>query len=393
MMKIKRLLLLLMLALIIVLSGCSEDTQPRPTDTGTPVATVAEARELLQSWLDKHSFSSPVTINDDLTTEDDTSFTFVLYQTEELTRIRAVKANGRLLWHNPQENSFISIDGWYNSHYKDGATTSAADPAKPTEGSNETPPPTTDSTPNPGSGESGAIGAGGSIGANSISGTFVNPNDRGMYITFTGKDFEIVDYNSMKRGSGTFTIKDDNLTLANEITMRLDRSSNSIWHGNIQYVSGIMGEETAVIASSEPTEHSKSLLRVREIEWITMTGMYFSIRVPGGNVDVVDIDQMGEPEVDKVLRERVLDSGLVAYGISAEGVKKILENEAASYEPFHFEDGNAGWVVEMKDGATQFINDDVTFVYNPDLDRYNIFFNNRELLDMVARTLTKRVER
>jgi hypothetical protein len=82
------------------------------SNTGTPVSTEQEAREQLQSWLDNHTFSSPVTINDDMTSEDETGFTFVLYQSDELARIRVTKANGALLWRN-QEGAYNSIDSWY----------------------------------------------------------------------------------------------------------------------------------------------------------------------------------------------------------------------------------------------------------------------------------------
>jgi len=110
---LKKLLLPLAMLVLVLFSACSGDTLPTQGNADTPVETVEEARNLLQSWLNNHPFTYPVIINDSMTIEDETGFTFVLYQDSELARIRVAKATGRLLWRNSDADSFISIDGWY----------------------------------------------------------------------------------------------------------------------------------------------------------------------------------------------------------------------------------------------------------------------------------------
>jgi hypothetical protein len=117
----KALALTLAFVLLAGLTGCWDDAPASnsgssPSSANSPVQTQAEARSLLQSWLDANPFAQPVTINDSLTTENDTGFTFLLYQAdEELATIRVIKATGALLRRHPEEDHAVSIDAWYKN--------------------------------------------------------------------------------------------------------------------------------------------------------------------------------------------------------------------------------------------------------------------------------------
>ena len=150
---IQPLALILVIVLITMLTACGGDVLPIQEDPGTPVENENEARELLQSWLDNHQFDSPVIINDEMTSEDDSAFIFFLYQTDELAKIRVIKANGKLLRYNPTSNAYNFIDDWY-AHFDDYSmqtqlSTTAKPPANTSPATNIAPPTTAPPTTTP----------------------------------------------------------------------------------------------------------------------------------------------------------------------------------------------------------------------------------------------------
>ena len=114
----RKLAVMFVLATVILalLTGCSGDGAAPSPSTDNAVSTEAEARAVLQSWMNERSFDSSVTINDDLTTEDDGGFMFVIYQEGTLATVRIVKATGRLLYSRP-DGDFISLNDWYNRNF------------------------------------------------------------------------------------------------------------------------------------------------------------------------------------------------------------------------------------------------------------------------------------
>jgi len=143
-------LALLMASILIMSTACSDKSVPSSIGSDSAnakIQTEANARELVQSWLDDHPFDETVTIRDSLTNEDDNGFNFTLYGDEEFARVRVVKSSGMLLRYNPSTDQYTAINDWYatlsnnakvdsnNGNVTDAASTT---PDAPNSGQNET---------------------------------------------------------------------------------------------------------------------------------------------------------------------------------------------------------------------------------------------------------------
>jgi hypothetical protein len=266
-------------------------------------------------------------------------------------------------------------------------------------------------------------------GSGHISGTFVNPDNRGEFISFENMSAETItllglsnnyrnarvfqltyiysDRDGYRQHFGTFTTSGDTITVTklthflppfdggDELTFRIDEANNAVWFGNRQFIGGTKspGETFPIPSGASPTERSLSLLHLPRSQWVTIEGWNFSIQVPSADIEILELDNF-----DRLLdlnaisfseRLILMNNGLIITYVTDENIRSLLGSDG-DYEVFQFDDGSLGWKVEPDEGAFWFINGNIFFMLDRTADRRNTFFNNTELLHAVVQTLSVR---
>jgi len=264
-------------------------------------------------------------------------------------------------------------------------------------------------------------------GSRHIAGTFVNPDNRGEFISFENMSADIItllglsnnyrnarvfqltyiysDRDGYRQHFGTFTTSGDTITVTkltrflppfdggDELTFRIDEANNAVWFGNRQFIGGTKppGETFPILSGASPTERSLSLRHLPRSQWITIEGRNFSIQVPSADIEIVELDYFEGlfdlTEISFSDRLRLMNNGLIITYVTDENIQLLL-GSSDNYQAFQFDDGNLGWKAEPNDMFFWFINGNIFFSQDRTADRRNTFFNNTELLHAVVQTLS-----